>query len=95
MERFCDTRVWILVSFCYNREIMKHQHLTRFEFFAALIFFAASVALLIDELYREGYLFRFTDIFLPRFTHEKFVVMFFGGGLYFYLRSRKKSHVLS
>ena len=74
---------------------MKHLHLTRFESFAALLFFAASIALLIDELYREEYLFKFTDIFLPRFTHEKFVVMFFGGGLYLYFRSRKKSQLLS
>lgn len=69
---------------------MKNTHITKTELYCAVLFFVAVIFLLVDELYREGYLFKFTDIFLPRFTHEKFIVLFVGGSLYFYLRSRKK-----
>lgn len=49
-------------------------------------FFIVGAVLLTDELVREGYLFKISDIFVFRLTHEKFIVgtflLRFGGSLF-------------
>ncbi|MDP2636992.1 MAG: hypothetical protein Q8P03_00025 [bacterium] len=53
-----------------------------------LVFLFASALVLLDELYREGYLFDFADLFVFRFTHEKIFTLLFLGGLYTQFKNR-------
>lgn len=48
----------------------------------SLVFLFASLLVLADELYRQGYLFKISDLFALRFTHEKLFLALFVGGLY-------------
>ena len=53
-----------------------------------LVFLFAAALVLVDELLRQGYVFKISDLFVFRFTHEKFFALLFLGGLYTQLKSR-------
>ena len=51
--------------------------LGRVRLFSPLGIIIVASIILVDELVRQGYFFRLSDIFAPRFTHEKFLVGLF------------------
>jgi hypothetical protein len=56
----------------------------------ALGFFLIAVLLVLDEIRLGVPAFQISDILAPRFTHEKFVVLFALGGLFTMIMQRKK-----
>lgn len=56
----------------------------------AFILLLVTVGLLVDEVRTEGYLFKLADVITFRFTHEKFALLFFLGGLYVQVKKKKK-----
>gem|GEM_PF-3856533 len=61
----------------------------RVRLFSPLGIVIVSALILLDEVMREGYFFRFSDIFTPILTHEKFLVgLFMVGVISHYRRVR-------
>ena len=65
--------------------------LGRVRLFSPLGIVIVGALILLDEVIRQGYFFRPSDIFVPRFTHEKFLVGLFMIGFVFQYRKMRNS----
>ena len=63
--------------------------LGRVRLFSPLGIVLVGALIILDEAIRQGYVFRLSDIFVPRITHEKFLIGLFMIGFVSHYRRMK------